>query len=85
MCVKFPDKPKSFKELTVKERFNLLITLLMTIFMCFGIAFAGLLLGGNIIFNPKVYLPARPTKRELRQINLIKHDIDKLKAEQYGK
>jgi hypothetical protein len=85
MCIKFPDKPKSFKELTAKEYFNLLIALVMTVFICLGIAFTELLLGGNIMFNPKVYLPTSPTKRELRQINWIKSTINKLRFEQYNK
>ena len=83
MCVKFPEKPKSMKELTVRDGINLLIILVMTIFITLGIAFTGLLIGHNIIFNPKVYLSNPSTKQELRQLNQIKLIINKLRAEQY--
>ena len=83
MCVKFPEKPKSMKELTVRDGINLLIILVMTIFIALGIAFTGLLIGHNIIINPKDYLLNPPTKQELRQLNQIKLIINKLRAEQY--
>ena len=85
MCVKFPDKPKSFKELTIKDGVNILFALIITCFVSAGIAFVGLFLGHNIMFNPKVYLPVHPTKTQLRQINRIKSTINKLKLEQYDK
>lgn len=83
MCVKFPDKPKSLKELTVKNGINFLRAFVITIFIGVGVVFTGLLIGHNIIFNPKVYLSNPPTKQELRQLNQIKLIINKLKAEQY--
>ena len=83
MCVKFPDKPKSLKELTVKDGITILKAFVITIFIGAGMAFTGLLLGHNIIINPKDYLLNPPTKQELRQLNQIKLIINKLKAEQY--
>ncbi|MCL4497287.1 MAG: hypothetical protein M1467_04180 [Deltaproteobacteria bacterium] len=74
MCVKFPDKTKSLKELTVKDTIKILQVILGSFFIASGIAFWCLAIGvrdhtlvfGSVTSTSKHFIKQRSKK--LKQI-----------------
>ena len=83
MTINFKKESISIKKITTKEIIFTLKIVIITILATLGSCFIGLSIGHNIIINPKCYLPSNPTKQQISQLNKIKLNINKLRAEQY--